>query len=101
MSGQQTIPPTLARCFQEYRVADLDVEKDADLILGRTLEFGTRAELRWLFGTYGAERIRDFVRRRGFRRLSKRAFTFWRTVLGVKEYARPPWPSTGPSVWRF
>lgn len=101
MAELRTIPPTLTRYFQEYRVEDLDVERNADLIIERVLEFGTRTELRWLFATYGADRIRDFVRRRGFRKLSKRAFTFWRTVLRIKEYGRPPWLKESRSVWRF
>ncbi len=103
MAESRTIPPTLTRYFQEYRVEDLDIVQNADLIIGRVLEFGNRAELRWLFATYGADRIRDFVRRRGFRKLSKRAFTFWRTVLGITETecVRPPWLTEGVSVWRF
>lgn len=101
MAEQRTIPLTLARYFQEYRVEDLDLVRNADLIIGRVLEFGNRAELRWLFVTYGAERIRDFVCRRGYRKLSKRTFTFWRTVLGIKEYGRPPWLTERLRLWRF
>lgn len=96
-----TIPSTLACYFQEYRVDDLDLERHAELVIGRALEFGTRAELRWLFATYGAERVREFVRRRGFRKLSRRAFTFWTTVLGVADYVTPAWLSERASVWRF
>lgn len=101
MAESRIIPPTLTRYFQEYRVEDLDLERDADLIIERTLEFGTQDELRWLFATYGTGRIQDFVRRRGFRRLSRRAFTFWLRVLGIKEYGRPPWLTERLRLWRF
>ena len=95
------IPSTLTRQFQEYRVEDLDLEQHADLIIARALEFGTRADLRWLFSAYGTERVRDFVRRRGFRKLSRRGFGFWRTVLGVTEHVTPPWLTERSPVWRF
>ena len=95
------IPPSLAICFAEYRLEALDLERDAVLIIERTLEDGTRAELRWLFASYGLPRIRDVVRRMGFRKLSKRAFAFWRLVLGVEEYVRPPWLTDRSALWRF
>ena len=95
------IPSTLTRQFQEYRVEDLDVERHAGLILARAPGFGSRADLRWIFFAYGTERVRDFVRRRGFRKLSRRAFGFWRTVLGVTEYVTPPWLTERSPVWRF
>ena len=55
------IPKTTAPYFQEYDFSTLDIGKDAELIMGRTLEFGTREELKWLFKTYGSQKIKEFV----------------------------------------
>ncbi|MEW6232655.1 MAG: hypothetical protein AB1566_10135 [Chloroflexota bacterium] len=93
------IPETLARAFPEYEFSDLDSDADAELVIERVLEYGTRAEWCWLFSRYGLERIRNFVRRRGYRTLSKRGFAYWRLVLDIEEYQRPPWAETAASLW--
>jgi hypothetical protein len=31
------------------------------------------------------------VRAHGYRRLDKRAFNYWRNMLGIKRYTVPPW----------
>lgn len=95
------IPETLVPYLQEYDAAALDLERDADVIIGRALEFGTRAELRWLFQRYGRDRMATFVRRRGFRTLSRRAFNYWRLILDVGEFERPPWLSESTRLWDF
>lgn len=93
------IPETMAPLFPEYDFTTLDVEADAELVMERVLEYGTRTELRWLFAHYGQDKIRDFVRRRGYRALSRRTFAYWRLVLGVNEYQRPPWAETATELW--
>ena len=95
------IPKTTAPYFQEYEFSTLDTEKDADLIIGRTLEFGTREELKWLFKTYGSQRIKEFVRNRGYRFLSKRGFNYWRTVLRIHHYKKPNWLANKYLLWRY
>ena len=93
------IPDTLASLFLEYDFARLDVESDVQVIMERVLEHGTRSDLQWLFAQYGRDRIRDFVCRHGFRSLSQRAFNYWRLVLDVDEYRRPPWGGTAKKLW--
>ncbi len=95
------IPKTLAPYFQEYEFSTLDIEKDADLIIGRTLEFGGSVELKWLFKTYGSRRIKEFVRTRGYRILSKRGFNYWRTVLRIRRYKKPDWLTNKYLLWRY
>jgi hypothetical protein len=63
------IPSGLWPHFQEYDVRTLDLDRDANLIIQRTLEYGTWDEVRWLFRTYGGPRIRTFVQERGERLL--------------------------------
>jgi hypothetical protein len=93
------IPSGLRPHFQEYDPAALDLERDANLIIQRTLEYGTWDEVRWLFGTYGRARIRAFVRERGERMLSRVTFTYWRKLLGVRRWRRSPFPTAAGEVW--
>jgi hypothetical protein len=93
------IPEPLWPHFQEYDPASLDLESDADLIIQRTLEFGTWDEVRWLFVTYGSERIRAFLRMRGERLLSPVTFNYWRKLLGVREWQSSPFPTAKGELW--
>jgi hypothetical protein len=99
--GSTKIPATLVPYFQEYDFETLSPESDADLIIGRVLEHGNRAELRWLFETYPKARIKEFVRENGFRALTRRSFNFWRLILRVGNYKQPPWLKTKSPIWRF
>ena len=51
------IPRSLAPFFQEYNLDDLDPDRVAATIIERTLRYGNRAELRWLFGRYSEARL--------------------------------------------
>jgi hypothetical protein len=51
------VPLSLQPYFQEYDLAALRLRRDANLIIQRTLEFGTWDELRWLFGVYSRRRV--------------------------------------------
>ena len=95
------IPRAIAPYFQEYEFSSLDIEEDAELIIERTLEFGTRDELKWLFKTYGSQRIKEFVRTRGYRSLSKRGFNYWRTVLRIRKYKKPRWLTNKHLLWKY
>ncbi len=93
------IPKSLWPYFQEYDPGALDLEKDADLIIQRTLEFGAWEEVRWLFAQYGEQRLLAFLRRRGERLLSPVAFNYWRKLLGVKHWRRSPLETPKGEVW--
>jgi len=93
------IPSGLAPHFQEYDVRTLDLDRDANLIIQRTLEYGTWDEVRWLFGVCGGRRIRTFVRERGERLLSCVTFNYWRKLLGVHRWRRSPFPTAREEVW--
>lgn len=84
MSAMQTeIPATLAPFFQEYNFANLNAQRDSALVIERTLAFGNREELRWLFARYGRVRVCEWVRQEGARRLPLRAFFAWQTILEI------------------
>ncbi|MEJ5241004.1 MAG: hypothetical protein WHS87_07385 [Anaerolineales bacterium] len=95
------IPRGLWPHFQEYDPEHLNLEQDADLIIQRTLEYGTWEELRWLIKSYGIERIREFVRRHGERLLSPPTFTFWRKLLGLRSWRRAPFRKEAKQIWPF
>lgn len=93
------IPRDLAPYFQEYDFDALDVGRDANLIIQRTLEYGTWDEVRWLFATYGGKRVRTFVRERGERWLSRATFNYWRKLLRIKRWRRSPFPTARGELW--
>jgi squalene cyclase len=95
------IPKRLAPYFQEYRLEKLNLERDANLIIQRTLEFGTWDDIRWLFRMYGAQRIKRFLSELGERGLSRVAFNYWRRLLRVKRWRKSPFAASPLEVWPF
>jgi len=93
------IPPGLWPHFQEYDPARLDMKRDADLIIQRTLEFGTWNEVRWLFAAYGRQRIAAFLRQWGERQLSRVTFNYWRRLLGISNWQTSPFPTAKGELW--
>lgn len=81
----QAIPSTLAPFFQEYDLTKLRIEQDASTIIERTLRFGTRSELRWLFSTYSLERVSRWVQQWGKFGLPEPHLFFWKLVLDIEE----------------
>jgi hypothetical protein len=81
----QPIPDSLAPFFQEYDLRRLDLQRDSATIIERTLQFGNRAELRWLFGQYPRTQIADWVRRFGKDRLPQPHRNCWQIGLDIEE----------------
>ncbi len=79
------IPSSLAPFFQEYDLTKLDLERSAGTIIERTLQYGNREEIRWLFQTYQQQRIQDWVARWGSIALPEPHRTFWALVLELPE----------------
>jgi hypothetical protein len=78
---KSTIPASLAPFFQEYDLASLRIEQDANTIIERTLRYGTRSELRWLFSVYRGEQIKYWLQIWGNFGLPEPHFTFWKLLL--------------------
>lgn len=85
------LPPDSAWLFPEYDADSLEVERHSGVIIERLLERGGWDQVRWLFDTYGEERVAEWVRRHGFRLLSKRTFALWRLALGIDDFIAPDW----------
>ena len=85
MSSQTSakIPTSLAPFFQEYDLASLRIEQDASTIIERTLRYGTRSELRWLFSVYQREQIENWFQKWGKFGLPEPHFTFWKLLLEI------------------
>jgi hypothetical protein len=93
------IPAGLKPHFQEYDLQALELDRDANLIIQRTLEYGTWDEVRWLFSTYGDRRIRAFVRERGERLLSRVTLNYWRKLLRIRRWRHSPFPTAKGELW--
>jgi hypothetical protein len=89
--AKNRLPTEAAWLFPEYNFETMGLEHHAGVIIERILERGTWEQLRWLFGCYGEERVAEWVRRHGFRLLSKRSFALWRLALDITDYVAPEW----------
>jgi hypothetical protein len=85
------LPADSAWLFPEYDFDTMGVESHKSVIIERVLEHGTWEQLRWLFATYGEASVAGWVRRHGFRLLSRRSFALWRLALDVVDYVAPEW----------
>jgi len=81
----QTIPVTLAPFFQEYEFEKLDPQTAAPLIIERTLQFGNRAEIHWLFAQYTRLQISEWFKKYAKERMPNPHHAFWQIVLEIKE----------------
>ncbi len=88
------LPPDAEWLFPEYDSKAIDLEQHKGVIIERFLERGTWEQLRWLFATYGEDGVAEWVRKHGFRLLSKRSFALWRLVLKIPTYDAPEWAAT-------
>jgi len=77
LKGRFNMPETWKPLFPEYRLRDLNWSQDANLILARILEKGTRVDHKIIFKVYPAGRIRLFLRESAFRELSSKSLNFW------------------------
>jgi len=94
-----SIPIGLRPYFQEYDVTGLDLHRDANLIIQRTLEFGSWEEVRWLFHTVGLKRVQLFLQQYGERWLKPVNFNYWRKLLGIRKWRHTPFPTAKGEVW--
>ncbi|MDY6874826.1 MAG: hypothetical protein SWK90_01285 [Chloroflexota bacterium] len=85
------LPADVAWLFPEYNFESLEAELHQGVIIERLLERGTWEHVHWLFTTYGEGCVAEWVRRHGFRLLTKRSFALWRLALGITDYVAPEW----------
>lgn len=85
------LPASTAWLFPEYDFASIDVRKHRYVIMQRILERGDWSEINWLFDNYHERGVRAWVRRWGFRALSRPSFALWKLVLNIRRFDAPLW----------
>lgn len=78
------LPPNLHHLFWDCRPESIDTEAQAPFVLERTLEYGSLAAVRWALNTYGIGRVKEFLRDRGVRTLSRKTLSFWTLLLDLE-----------------
>lgn len=73
-------PAATERLFPHYSREDL--ASHPDFLIGRLLEDGDGADLRWLFRNLPADSVHQWFSRRAGRQLSARSRAYWALVLG-------------------
>jgi uncharacterized protein DUF6922 len=81
------LPATLHPLFWDCRPESIDSDAHAPLVLERVLEYGSLASVRWALDMYGSDRIRQFLRTRGARTLSRKTLSFWTVLLDLEDEA--------------
>lgn len=99
-STRVRIPKRLESYIQDYDFKSLKLERDANLIIERTLEFGTWRDLRWLLRVYGSQRISRYLREMGERNLSPEAFNYWRKMFHLKTWRHSPFDIKRGEIWQ-
>lgn len=95
-------PRELEWLFWNVDRRDLDLERDAKLILARVLERGRLEDVRWLVRTYGVPRIHEFFRAGDHPEIGRRTRLFWRAALraqGESWPERPVWREDSNAPW--
>ncbi len=85
------LPTDSAWLFPEYDFEQINLQQHCGVIIERILERGSWEQLRWLFQTYGETEVANWVRKHGFRLLSKRSFALWRLALDIDAFQAPDW----------
>lgn len=88
--ARDRVPASLRPWFWDVPLSSLSRERHRDFILGRLLESGDWDAVRWALRSYQRDRVAAFLQRRGADVLSRRAWSFWASQLGVKGWRRAP-----------
>lgn len=80
-----SIPSQVRSLFWDTDPEALDPGRHPEYVLERVLERGTPEAVRWARDLFGDDRIREFLRADGPRRLSARTLNYWALRLDVRE----------------
>jgi hypothetical protein len=75
------LPEHLRPFFSDLGLQQVDLTAYPEYTIGRLLEYGDEAAVRWLRETFARAAIEDVIRRD--RRLSRRSANFWALVYGI------------------
>lgn len=80
---KKRLPEFLEKLFWEYDFETLDITADEEVIISKILRDGDMEALKWLFKTFGKERIREWIIETEGKGLSNRQLSFWEIVLSL------------------
>ena len=91
------LPESTRRLFAHVPAEEVADPAGRELLIGRLLEEGATADLRWLVSELGEAELRRWLEARGGRQLSARSRWFWQRVLGADpsagaDPAKELWP---------
>lgn len=86
-AGSRQIPKFLQSYFWDVTYEELEVDKNAFLIIKRVLDRGNLRDVCWLIKTYGADGIKKVVM--GTRDLARPTGNFWADTLGLDKNLVP------------
>lgn len=90
------IPTSLRPFFQEYDLEKIDPNTAAFTVIERTLSWGNRRELRWLFRLYTREQMAEVVCDAGWRFIPRYRFFYWVNVFEIAEYRQSDYQRIWP-----
>ena len=90
------IPVSLSPFFQEYDLEKIDPETATFTVIERTLSWGSRRELHWLFRRYTREQMAEVVRDAGWQLIPRYRFFYWLNVFEIVEYRKSDYQRIWP-----
>lgn len=91
---RMAVPPEHRWLFWDVAIDAIDVDRDRRYVLGRVLERGRLADVRWAVSEYGLEGVRDFFREGAHPEISRATWSLWRAFFGEDG---EKWPATASS----
>lgn len=96
----ERLPEALRPLFWEYDFDLLSWQEDRDLVFERVLADGPWEEVRWLWRRVGDEALRQWLRARRGRPLSRRQLRFWQLMLDLPAAEVDGWlAARDPDPW--
>lgn len=98
--ASEPLPDALRGLFWEYDFEDLSWDEDRDLIFRRVLSDGPWEMVQWLRRRAGDAALREWIRERRGRPLSRRQLRFWQLILELPEAEVNAWlEAREPNPW--
>ena len=96
------VPEAQAWLFWDVDPNAIDLQRDTRYVLGRVLERGRLADVRWAISVFGLEAVRLFFRAGDHPEISRRTRAFWRAFFadGKEKWPeRPDFRTTSFAPW--
>jgi hypothetical protein len=77
-----TIPSYVRRLFWDVRKETVEIDRHAQFIIRRVLDYGDARSLNWLRRTYSDDELKEVVKTE--RGLAHKTVVFWKTYFGLE-----------------